>query len=161
MSVNKTLATAALVSLVSIGVTATALAARPNSPVAAAAPAAALAPESINLTIVPDALMGSNKHTHDAYLPAYLSARAHQKVIVTVYNLDTSPHSFTAPSLGLNAIIAGAKSQGGVGMTTFSFTAARDGVYHWKCILPCDNGGANAWAMSHDGFMAGTITIRG
>jgi plastocyanin len=126
----------------------------------AALPAAALAPERVNLVIVADSLIGSNKHTHDAYVPAYLTAIAGQQVIVTVYNLDTSPHSFTAPGLGLNVIVPGAKSQGLEGMTTFSFTANKVGTYHWKCILPCDNGGANAWAMSHDGFMAGTITIQ-
>jgi len=160
VSANKTLAAAALVSIVSIGATAAVMAAHPTNHVAVAAPAAALAPESINLTVVPDSLMGSNKHTHDAYVPAYISARANQKVIVTIYNLDTAPHSFTAPSLGINAIATAAKGQGGVGVTTFSFTATRAGVYHWKCILPCDNGGATAWAMSHEGFMTGTITIR-
>ena len=159
MIAPKILAGGAVAALASLGVTAVVLAARPaNHP--ATAPVTALAPELVNLTIVPDALMGSNKRTHDAYIPAFISARANQKVIVTIYNLDTTPHSFTAPSLGLNAIAVGAKAQGAVGMTTFSFTAAKTGVYHWKCILPCDNGGANAWAMTHDGFMAGTITIR-
>lgn len=126
----------------------------------AAMPAAAQAPERVNLVIVADALIGSNKHTHDAYVPAYLTAKAGQQVIVTVYNLDTSPHSFTSPALGLNVIVPGAKSQGLEGTTTFTFTANKAGTYHWKCILPCDNGGVNAWAMTHDGFMAGTITIQ-
>lgn len=114
----------------------------------------------INMVIVPDALMGSNKRTHDAYVPAYISAKAGQQVVVTVYNLDTAPHSFTASALGLNVIVPGASGQGGVGTKTFSFTVGKAGTYHWKCILPCDNGGANAWAMTHDGYMAGTITIQ-
>jgi plastocyanin len=162
MKASETLATAALVGIVSIGVTAGVMAARPSNHVAVAAPvsATALAPERINMTIVPDAILGSNKRTHDAYVPAYITAQAGQKVIVTVYNLDTSPHSFTVASLGLNIIIAGAKNQGELGVTTFSFTVAKAGVYHWMCILPCDNGGVNAWAMLHDGFMAGTITIQ-
>jgi plastocyanin len=109
--------------------------------------------------IVPDALLGSNKRTHDAYIPAVLTASAGQQVIVTVYNQDSSPHSFTVPALGLNVIVPGAKAQGLEGTITFSFTASKPGTYHWKCILPCDNGGANAWAMTHDGYMAGTITI--
>jgi plastocyanin len=125
----------------------------------AALPAAAQAPERVNLVIVPDALLGSNKRTHDAYIPASLTATAGRQVIVTVYNLDTSPHSFTAPGLGLNAIVPGAKAQGLQGVATFSFTPSKAGTYHWKCILPCDNGGANAWAMTHDGYMAGTITV--
>ena len=136
MRATKALATIAMASIASIGVTAAVMAARPTSHVATAAPVMALVPESVNLTIVPDALMGSNKRTHDAYFPAFISARANQKVIVTVYNLDTAPHSFTAPSLGINAIATAAKDQGGVGVTTFSFTVAKAGVYHWKCILP-------------------------
>ena len=161
MSASKALAVVAVAGIASLGVTAVVLAARPTGHVATAAAVTALAPERVNLTIVPDALMGSNKRTHDAYIPAFITARAHQPVIVIIYNLDTAPHSFTAPSLGLNAIATAAKDQGGVGVTTFSFTAAKAGVYHWKCILPCDNGGVNAWAMTHDGFMAGTITIQG
>lgn len=120
---------------------------------------AAQAPERINVVIVPDALLGSNKRTHDAYVPAYLRATAGRQVLVTVYNLDTAPHSFTSPALGLNVIVPAAKAEGLQGTSTFSFTAKKPGTYHWKCILPCDNGGVNAWAMTHDGFMAGTITV--
>lgn len=119
-----------------------------------------MAPARINLVIVPDALMGSNKKTHDAFVPAFITAKAGQQVVVTVYNLDTAPHSFTAAALGINVIVPGAASAGAVGSKTFSFTAGRAGTYHWKCILPCDNGGVNAWAMTHDGYMAGTITIQ-
>jgi hypothetical protein len=42
---------------------------------------------------------------------------------------------------------------------TFSFTATKAGTYRWKCILPCDGGGPDSWAMIHDGYMAGTITV--
>ena len=125
----------------------------------AALVAAVPPPERVNLVIAPDSLLGSDKHTHDAYIPAVLKANAHQQVIVTVYNLDTAPHSFTAPALGLNIIVPGARSQGSEGTSTFSFTASKPGVYHWMCMLPCDNGGVHAWAMTHDGYMAGTITI--
>ncbi len=121
--------------------------------------AAAQAPEQVNLVIVPDSLVGSDKKTHDAYIPSVISATAGRKVIVTIYNLDTAPHSFTSPALGLNQIVPGAKDQGMKGVATFSFTASKAGTYHWKCILPCDNGGVNAWAMTHDGYMAGTITV--
>jgi plastocyanin len=130
-----------------------------TSQAAAHGTASALAPEQVNLVIVPDALRGSNKRNHDAFLPAYISARAGQRVTVTVYNLDQSPHSFTAPALGLNVILPGGVSDGAVRATTFSFTAPKAGVYTWKCVLPCDNGGVNAWAMTHMGFMTGTITV--
>jgi plastocyanin len=119
----------------------------------------AVAPEHLTMVIVPDALLGSNKRVHDAYIPANIAARAGQKVIVTVYNLDTAPHTFTAQDLHLNVFVPGAKAQGLEAVTTFTFTVGKTGKYHWKCILPCDNGGLNAWAMTHDGYMAGTITI--
>jgi plastocyanin len=124
------------------------------------ASAATLQPQRVTLVIVPDALKGSDKRTHDAYVPASFTASVGQQVIVTVYNLDTAPHSFTAPGLSLNVIVSGARDQGYVGIKTFSFTAKKAGTYRWKCILPCDNGGVNAWAMTHDGYMAGTVTIR-
>jgi heme/copper-type cytochrome/quinol oxidase subunit 2 len=127
--------------------------------VQADSPAATQTPEQVNLVIVPDALGGSDKKTHDAYIPTVMTATAGRKVIVTIYNLDTAPHSFTSPALGVNQIVPGAKAQGLKGVATFSFTASKPGTYHWKCILPCDNGGVNAWAMTHDGYMAGTITV--
>jgi plastocyanin len=131
-----------------------------NAATAARGAASAIAPEQVNMVIVPDALRGSNKRNHDAFLPAYISAQAGQKVTVTVYNLDQSPHSFTAPALGLNVILPGSAGDGAVRVTTFTFTAPKAGVYTWKCVMPCDNGGVNAWAMTHMGFMAGTITVR-
>ena len=130
------------------------------SEAAGRAVSSSVAAARINLVIVPDALMGSNKKTHDAYVPAYITAKAGQEVVVTVYNLDSAPHSFTASALGLNVIVPGAASPGAVGTKTFSFTVSKAGTYHWLCILPCDNGGAHAWAMMHDGYMAGTITIQ-
>ncbi|HVA88480.1 MAG TPA: cupredoxin domain-containing protein [Chloroflexota bacterium] len=130
-----------------------------NAATAARGAASAIAPEQINMVIVPDALRGSNKRNHDAFLPAYISAQAGQKVTVTVYNLDQSPHSFTAPALGLNVILPGGASDGSVRATTFTFTAPKAGAYTWKCVMPCDNGGVNAWAMTHMGFMAGTVIV--
>lgn len=131
-----------------------------SSVAAGRAAASNAAAARINMVIVPDAVMGSNKRTHDAFVPAYITAKVGQQVIVTVYNIDTSPHSFTASALGLNVIVPGAASPGAVGTKTFSFTVSRAGTYHWLCIIPCDNGGAHAWAMLHDGYMAGTITVQ-
>jgi plastocyanin len=144
---------ALVVSIIAIAITV--VAARPAS----SAASAALQPERVNLVIVPDALKGSDKRTHDAYVPSSFTAAVGQQVIVTVYNLDTAPHSFTSPGLGLNVIVPGASDQGLQAIKTFSFTAHKAGTYHWKCILPCDNGSINAWAMTHDGYMAGNVTI--
>lgn len=156
MKTTKLVAGIALVATIIAIVTAI-LAVRPADRVASAV---TLQPERINLVIVPDALRGSDKHTHDAYIPSSFTAAVGQQVIVTVYNLDTAPHSFTAPGLGLNVIVPGGPDQGIEGVKTFSFTARKAGSYHWKCILPCDNGGVHAWAMTHDGYMAGTITVK-
>jgi len=119
-----------------------------------------LMPEHINMVVVPDSLAGSDKRHHDAIIPAYISAQVGQKIIITFYNIDTAPHSFTAQGLGLNVIIPPAPKDGVPSITTFSFTVNKVGTFHWKCILPCDNGGVNAWAMIHDGYMAGTIVIQ-
>ena len=117
------------------------------------------APASVNMVIVPDSVKGTDKKTHDAYLPATITAHVGEKVTVIVYNLDTAAHSFTSTSLGVNIAMAPAPSDGVPGVTTFSFTATKAGVYPWLCTLPCDNGGTNAWAMTHPGYMAGEVIV--
>jgi hypothetical protein len=50
-------------------------------------------------------------------------------------------------------------TKGGVpAITIFSFVVRKPGSYHWLCVMPCDD--AQGWAMQHDGYMAGTITVR-
>jgi hypothetical protein len=159
MKVRKLVGVVTLVGIMSVGVSSVVLAAQPHARSAHSTAPAALAPARINMVVVPDSLRGSDKKTHDAILPANLAAVAGQKVIVTVYNLDTAPHTFTSTSLGVNVTLKAAPSDGVASVTVFSFTAPKAGVYHWKCILPCDNGGSNAWAMTHDGYMAGNVVV--
>jgi plastocyanin len=93
---------------------------------------------------------------HDAFLPADFSVKAGATVHVTVYNYDDMGHSFTSPQLGTNAqIAAGTGTDKNPGKTTFTFQApAEAGSYEWICVVPCD-----PWAMSHDGFMKGYVTV--
>lgn len=115
---------------------------------------------------------------HDTMVPSTFGVKVGVPVNVTVINYDEGEHTITAPGLGLNAIIkpgtefttppAGASAtellnQVVPGVTHFTFTVKKAGVYRWHCALPCD-AGAKGWAMSSDptgtdknGFMAGYI----
>jgi plastocyanin len=88
------------------------------------------------------------------------------EVTVTVYNYDEGPHTITAPKLGLNVTIPGARDEenGVPSKKTFTFTASKAGKFSWWCSLPCD-AGQKFWDMKHptkkNGFMAGLITVTG
>jgi membrane fusion protein, multidrug efflux system len=141
-------------------------------------------PARVNMVIVPGGRLGSDNKMHDAFTPTDFTAVAGQTIIVTVYNYDTMPHSITTPGMMAAGMMYGAATSGMMGtmsrqsaagahlnvtipaapkdgvpaIKTFSFRVTTPGSYHWLCILPCDDD-ANGWAMSHDHFMAGTITI--
>lgn len=117
-----------------------------------------VSPEQVNMVIVPGVRLGPDKKLHDAFTPTDITALAGQKIIVTVYNYDTGTHSFTAPALGLNVVIPAAPKAGVPAIKTFSFTVKKAGTYQWLCALPCDSD-AKGWAMSHQNYMAGTVTI--
>ena len=113
--------------------------------------------ESVKLTIKSDeeeGKKGSDGNWHDAFLPADFSVGVGETVRVTVYNYDDMPHSFTAAQLGANVTIPGG-SEDKPSVTTFTFKAPQKaGSYEWYCAIPCD-----PWAMSHDGFMRGHVTV--
>lgn len=113
--------------------------------------------ENVKLVVKTDeehAKKGPDGKWHDAFLPADFSVKAGTTVQVTVYNYDEAPHSFTAPELGTNATIA-AGGEKKPSKTTFTFKAPKKaGKYEWICVQPCD-----PWAMSHDGFMKGYVTV--
>jgi plastocyanin len=115
------------------------------------------APKSVSMVIKTDtqhAKKGSDGKWHDAFLGGNMTVRAGQTVNVTVSNHDTAPHSYTAPSLGLNETIA-AGTDTTAHTAHFTFKApSKPGTYQWWCALPCD-----PWAMSHDGYMRGHITV--
>jgi FtsP/CotA-like multicopper oxidase with cupredoxin domain len=143
----------------------------------------ALPIKNVKLTIKADAKPGSDGKTHDAFFPTTnLSAKAGQRVRVTIYNYDDMPHSFTSPGLAKGAAIPAGEQQmqgtpqdikvmpaPGVGIdkmvpagsdkgpskTIITFTApAKAGSYIWYCKVPCD-----PWAMSHIGYMVGRVKV--
>lgn len=128
---------------------------------AAQAAAPAVKPEAVKLLVKADAehgKLGPDGKWHDAFLPGDFTVHAGAKVTVTVYNYDGGPHTFTAPGLGINEMIPG----GGGSLTaapkevSFTFTApAKAGRYQWWCTVPCD-----PWAMTHDGYMRGYVTVK-
>lgn len=107
---------------------------------------------------------GSDGLRHDTTLGASFSVPQGSQVTVTVYNYDEGPHTVTAPKLGLNVKIPGAKDEknGVPSSKTFTFTAANAGKFLWFCSLPCDKG-QGYWDMKNAstkiGFMAGYITV--
>lgn len=116
-------------------------------------------PAHVAMVIVPGVRLGPDHKMHDAFTPTALTALAGQTLVVTVYNYDTGPHSFMAPALHLNVLIPAAHRNGVPAIWTFRFAVRQAGVYHWHCMMPCDDA-AQGWAMSHPGYMAGTITIQ-
>lgn len=161
MKIDKLATFGTLVIIVSLGLFANALVGQVASAGATRAVAAAVpAPIHFNTVIVPSSLKGAGSAKHDAFIPASWVVRAGQSVYITVYNTDNAPHSITAMGLGINFVAPAAPSDGAVSIHTFHFVAPQKvGVYTWRCMLPCDGGGVNAWAMLHSGYMAGTITV--
>lgn len=126
-----------------------------------------------------DAKKGSDGLYHDAFLPADVTVKPGQRVVMRFRNFDDAPHSFTspdlpkggsipkgdmavqpglttmpAPGLGVDAVIPGARGST-PGTATVTFTApSTAGRYFWFCKVPCD-----PWAMGHDGFMRGYVTV--
>ena len=96
---------------------------------------------------------GPDGKWHDAFLPADFSVARGARVKVTILNYDDSPHSFTSPGLHLNELVPGAKGKT-PGRITFTLTAKKAGKYAWWCNQPCD-----PWAMAHDGYMRGFVTV--
>jgi plastocyanin len=114
-----------------------------------------------------EGVKGPDGKGHDAFVPSSFVVVAGQPVTVNVINSDEGKHSITSKELNLDQEIAAGKQLANDEIepvtTTFTFTAAKEGVYRWDCELTCDGGGGN-WAMSNafdgagePGFMAGYI----
>ena len=125
-------------------------------PIAGIAATSAPSAQTVALAIKSDtehARKGPDGKWHDAYLPAGFTVRAGRTVRVTLSNYDTAPHTFTAPGLRVNVIVA-AGSAARPATATFTFTASKAGSYRWRCLGNCD-----PWAMSHLGFMTGIVRV--
>lgn len=121
---------------------------------AAAAPAAAV--QNISMTINPPPDFGvknASGDTVDAFVPASFTVKAGVPVRVTVTTYDDMPHTFTAPDLGVDQMIAGG-SNDKPNTVTFTFTPTHTGSFEWLCKTPCDT-----WAMANVGFMRGIVTV--
>jgi len=101
---------------------------------------------------------GPKGNLHDSFLPANFTVTKGVPVKLHVENFDGGDHSFTAPELNLDAHIPAAKKEGVPSETVVSFTPKQDGTFHWQCDVPCDDE-YNGWAMEHDGYMAGEVTV--
>jgi membrane fusion protein, multidrug efflux system len=125
--------------------------------VTASTPVAAPQPLDAKMVVKTDTehgKKGPDGQWHDAILGGNLKVTAGQTVTVTVTNYDDAPHSYTSPALGLNVTIPGG---GATKPHTVKFTfkaPSKAGSYEWFCAMPCD-----PWAMSHDGFMRGHVTV--
>src|SRR5579884_3941370 len=119
----------------------------------------AVKPESLTILVKADSehgRLGPDGQWHDAFLPADFSVRAGATVKISFTNYDSGPHTFTSPAMGVNAMIPGGGSTSSPTQTTFTFKAPpKPGKYAWWCSVPCD-----PWAMSHDGYMRGYVTVK-
>jgi plastocyanin len=120
---------------------------------------AAVKPQALTIAVKADdehGRLGPDGKWHDAFLPADFAVRAGSTVTVTVHNFDGGPHTFTSPAMGVNAIIPGGGSLGAPNTVKFTFKApTKPGRYAWWCAVPCD-----PWAMAHDGYMRGYVTVK-
>ncbi|MDE3025661.1 MAG: cupredoxin domain-containing protein [Acidobacteriota bacterium] len=97
---------------------------------------------------------GPDGKWHDAFLPADFVLKAGRKTTVTFLNYDTGMHSLVAPGLNLNVLIPAAKG-GKPGRASITLTVPKAGSYDWWCGSPCDS-----WAMTHNGYMRGSIVVK-
>jgi hypothetical protein len=160
-----------LLSIMAIILAIVAVSASSSSNVAQAAPVATVTsgvpsttaapvarPEAVKLAVKTDVehgRRGPDGKWHDAFLPAGFIVHAGAQVTVTVTNYDSGQHTFTSPSMGVNAIIPGGGTLGAPHQMTFTFTAPnKAGKYQWWCAVPCD-----PWSMAHNGYMRGFVTV--
>lgn len=89
----------------------------------------------------------------DGFVPATFRMRVGVPVAVTVLNYDDMPHTWTSEALGVDAAIPAGTARS-PSTTTFVIDPQAAGTFAWRCTTPCD-----AWAMAHDGYMRGTVTV--
>jgi hypothetical protein len=129
------------------------------SPVASAAtaPASAKSAVQVKLEINPPPLggvKGPDGLVNDAFVPGTFTMTVGTTYDVTIYNYDVQSHSWMAPDLNVTAV-APAGSPSSPSITHFTITPKKAGTIQWFCPLPCDK-----WAMAHNGFMRGFVTVK-
>ncbi|QQE78461.1 hypothetical protein [Alicyclobacillus sp. SO9] len=114
--------------------------------------------QHIYLTVLPGGKLGSDGKKHDAFSPSNFTLVKGVPTTITIYNFDDMKHSVTNSKLGLNIQANPSKKDGKPGVTTVTFTPKQVGDFTWQCVDPCDTDN-NGWAMSHTGYMKGTIHV--
>lgn len=125
----------------------------------AAAPATSTGPSAvaIKLEINPAPLggvKGPDDLIHDAFVPGTFTMTVGTTYDVTIYNYDTQSHSWMSPGLNVSAV-APAGSLSSPTIVHFTIKPTKAGTIQWFCPLPCDK-----WAMAHNGFMRGYVTVK-
>jgi plastocyanin len=113
-------------------------------------------PVQFSLVINPEPLGGIKNGAGDvvdAIVPGNIKVQAGSSVTMTFTNYDTAAHDWKIRSLGIDIKVPGATKKG-PGVKTSTFTAPQAGKYIWHCAIPCDH-----WAMTHLGYMEGTLTV--
>ena len=122
----------------------------PSAPAAAAPIAPVAVAQTVSLSVAGSIKKGPDGKMHDAFSRTNFAVKVGQPTQMRIDNRDSSPHSITAPGTGVSITVY-------PGVHTYTMTATRAGRYEWTCVIPCDSG-ANGWAMTHPGYMAGYIT---
>ena len=125
----------------------------------------------IVVSILPDTLPGPDGRRHTAFIPANFVLRADQSTTLIIVNYDMQAHTISAPELGVNMPVPGARPSARRGrpptpsIVRYRVTLTRKGVFRWYCGTPCDQG-AGGWAMTsgfdgkgRDGYMAGYFVV--
>jgi plastocyanin len=118
--------------------------------VAASAPAAPAAVETISTKVAPGWKLGPDGKKHDAFTNTEYNVKVGDTVKLTVDNTDEGEHSITSPAAGVNITIK-------PGVHTYTFVIHHAGRFQWFCMIPCDDD-SHGWAMQNSGFMSGYIT---
>lgn len=115
-------------------------------------------PENVYVTIEAGSKLGPDGKKHDAFINGDIKITQGKKVTLHFYNYDDGTHTYTSPDLGLNIKIKGSEKKGEPAETTYTFSPDKTGTFAWICADPCD-GENGQWAMTHDGYMKGHITV--
>ncbi|NNN01667.1 MAG: hypothetical protein HKL86_07550 [Acidimicrobiaceae bacterium] len=136
-------------------VTAAATAPTASSAAPVVPPSSSAVPVKLEINPPPlGGVKGSDGLIHDAFVPATFTMTVGTTYDVTMYNYDTQSHSWMAPSLNVSAV-APAGSATSPSITHFTIKPTKAGTIQWFCALPCDK-----WAMAHNGFMRGFVTVK-
>ena len=128
----------------------------PGASTSAVVPASASNAVQVKLEINPPPLggvKGPDGLVHDAFVPGTFTMTVGKTYDVTIYNYDVQSHSWMSPDLNVSAV-APAGTASSPSITHFTIKPTKPGTIQWFCALPCDK-----WAMAHNGFMRGYVTV--